>query len=83
MSSYTISGKQLTYLKEIQNDIVEDDWGKDSVIAGAGCPRTCRGVRGPSDSLGLVMVLVAPRPSMLSVLDQHLRAKAEDLLREG
>ena len=75
--------RQLTYLKMIQNDIVEHIWAKDSVIAGAGCTRPCRGVREQSDTLGLVMVLVAPRPSMLSVLDQHLRAKAEDFLREG
>ena len=29
LTCYTISGKQLTYLKEIQNGIVEDDWGKE------------------------------------------------------
>ena len=74
--------RQLTYLKMIQDDSVEDDWAKDSVIAGAGCPRPCRGVREQSDGLGLVMVLVVPRPSMLPVLNQHLQAKAEDFLRE-
>ena len=67
----------------IQDDIMEDIWAKDCVIAGAGCTRPCRGVREQSDTLGLEMVLVAPSPSMLSVLDQHLRAKAKDFWREG